>query len=1032
MKILHITDFHYKYNNYQKEGVVKSIIETIKNKLNLKIDLVLFTGDLVQNGSYERDFLDAQEVLINPIIEKLSVPQKNIIFCPGNHDIDRTRIHSAIGTYIDSNISSEEELNSFLKTSDVYNDSLKPSENYKKFITNYFNPSDTNEDIIDDLYSIHYRSIYDKKIAIVSLNSAWLSAIDKEKNGKKDKGNLLFPSSLVREIKQNLDSSKLFKKIVIIHHPLYFLKDFNLYEIESSIHNNFDMMLTGHVHKVSSMTRYSGSNGIFEHVSKASLSSSETLGCSIIELDDVEENKIHVMEMTYIDSESICHVSEPVMYTIPCGSEKQEMISFRKKIFDKVNVEKENANNLLLLNIDDRGDFLTLYKNPILKKEPEDALESKNVPQVTIDEILNSRKNYVVLGKDKCGKSSLLRKLQLDCLINYSRNSIIPFYLDCKDLSSIDHINDLEQCIKTYFEMNKSKTKSILSSDNFILLLDNYSPNSVYASVINDFLLKYPKITFVACAEYSLSMRMEIFEFGGLQYEKIYHYDLRRQEIIAYTDNRLHSHTKKVEIQNKIIQLCKQLELPLNYWTVSLLLLIYNKSSDSYSKNLFSILDVCVDEIFGKKKLLLSNSKISFEQLKNICARLAKFLFEKQAYSIYSAPYSTILKFIEEEIEGMLRVNANGKNVLDFFIACGMLKYKDSNSLVFRLNGFFEYFLALQMTKDNEFKDSIINDDAKYLAFKNQLEIYSGFKRNDVDLLNIVYCKTSDKIDEIFKPYSDKDKMLKQKVDIPKEMEEFCRTVSVAKALSTSEIAKIEDISNELDINADVHLIEKINPNEISSEVIERYLSILARVFKNLDEVDLSEDKISKLFNYIIEAYCDFGFFVIDELTAITIREIETESDIDFKKIPELELLKLISGFGPVISQTWLSDGVGHLSLEKIIISEIEKLEEKSSQNQYKLFLLYFLLLDIDLKSNRQYIEKSLENLKIPVLKYAIYVKLNYYLVFKSGEDKVLQKSLSNLVQRAQLNLDSKTNVDDMQKGLQEKKSLATRKDVVN
>ena len=36
-------------------------------------------------------------------------------------------------------------------------------------------------------------------------------------------------------------------------------------------------------------------------------------------------------------------------------------------------------------------------------------------------------------------------------------------------------------------------------------------------------------------------------------------------------------------IQEKIIQLCKQLELPLNYWTVSLLLLIHSKSTDKFT-----------------------------------------------------------------------------------------------------------------------------------------------------------------------------------------------------------------------------------------------------------------------------------------------------------------------------------------------------------------------------------------------------------------------------------------------------------------
>lgn len=159
------------------------------------------------------------------------------------------------------------------------------------------------------------------------------------------------------------------KKILLIHHPLYFLKDFNLYSIENFIHNEFDLMFSGHVHKISSISRHSGTNGIFEHVAKASLSSKESLGCTIIDLDDVEENKIKVKELTYIDDDEKCHIGQEVVHTIPCGIEKTKMIAFRKKIFDKIGIEKENANHLLLLKEDeDKKDFLSLYNHPVLKK----------------------------------------------------------------------------------------------------------------------------------------------------------------------------------------------------------------------------------------------------------------------------------------------------------------------------------------------------------------------------------------------------------------------------------------------------------------------------------------------------------------------------------------------------------------------------------------------------------------------------------------------------------------------------------------
>ena len=65
--------------------------------------------------------------------------------------------------------------------------------------------------------------------------------------------------------------------------------------------------------------------------------------------------------------------------------------------------------------------------------------------------------------------------------------------------------------------------------------------------------------------------------------------------------------------------------------------------------------------------------------------------------------------------------------------------------------------------------------------------------------------------------------------------------------------------------------------------------------------------------------------------------------------------------------------------------------------------MLYYLLLDIDLNANKEYINTSMNNITMPVLKYAIFLKLNYYLAFKGGENRSLQSSLSRNIQKSLL-----------------------------
>lgn len=1028
MNILHLTDFHFSTKSSQQIRVVNAIISEIKTR-NLVIDFVFFTGDLVFKGTNVENFQQAQNVLFYPIISELNVKKENIIICPGNHDINRNAIHSAIKSYISDQIRSNENLNDFYsrrKAPDVFNDSIAPIQTYNQFRSEFYPENSSN--ILKDLYSIHYRTYGGKKMGILCLNSAWLSAIDKEKTGKSDKGNLLVPISLLEEA--NLALQNVAIKIVLIHHPLYFLSEFNYSAVESFIHNEFSLLFLGHVHKLSASTRHSGTNGLFEHVAKASLSSNEALGCSFLQFNEDQENEIFVNEITYLEDANACHFRDAVVHTIPSGSEKHEILNFRKKVSEKISVEKQNACSLLLTKDEDSSeDFLNTYTHPLLKSKQEGTAEAKNAEAVSLEDLVSSKSNYLILGKDKCGKTSLLKRIQIEALSTYSRTGKIPLYYDAKEFDTKeDNETILEQTLLNYYSINKRKRDLLLTGSECILLIDNYNPKSAFALYFENFLNKYSEIRYIVCSEFNITRAMDLFPFGETSNERLFFHDLRRKEIVTFTEKRLANVKKKEDIQEKIILLCKQLELPLNYWTISLLLLIYNKTTDSISKNIFSILDICIDEIFSKKKLALENGRLTFDQLKRVCAELAKYLFEEHRANVFSASRINILSQIKKTKEVNNRIVADENQILDYLISSSILKVKtdESGLIVFRLNGFFEYFLALQMTKDSIFKDSIMNDEEKYLAFKNQFEIYSGFKRDDLDFLERIFNKTSLIFSNIFKNYNEnKDSQLIEIVSQPSQIENIIRSVSVQRALSSYEKADIQDMSEELKINAEVHPLSEYDPSLQNSELVERYLSILARVYRNSDEIYNKQDKLLSYFRFILNSYCDFSFFIVEEFKQITKAELYNESNTvnDFL---ELELLRLVSNFSPIISQSAFFDGVGHYNIERTVLMEIELLERDIENNQFKLFLLYFLLIDIDLVKYKNYIDTALQNIRIPVLRYSIFLKLNFYLAFKSGSNKSLQQFLSAKIQEVTLKMDSKSDLSELHKRLQERKKIST------
>jgi len=133
------------------------------------------------------------------------------------------------------------------------------------------------------------------------------------------------------------------------------------------------------------------------------------------------------------------------------------------------------------------------------------------------------------------------------------------------------------------------------------------------------------------------------------------------------------------------------------------------------------------------------------------------------------------------------------------------------------------------------------------------------------------------------------------------------------------------------------------------------------------------------------------------------------------------KILQLISRMMPVLIQSMLYDGIGHNNIKRLVEEKIELLSKDSAANQYKLFLLYLLLIDIDIKGNKEKINELLAITKMSALKVSIVFKLNFYLAFKAYKNSKLEEFFRNAIQRATLNLEERTDVGDLQKSLHQK-----------
>lgn len=172
----------------------------------------------------------------------------------------------------------------------------------------------------------------------------------------------------------------------------------------------------------------------------------------------------------------------------------------------------------------------------------------------------------------------------------------------------------------------------------------------------------------------------------------------------------------------------------------------------------------------------------------------------------------------------------------------------------------------------------------------------------------------------------------------------------------------------------------------LDAELFERYISILARVYKNMDEVD-DADILTEIFDFLLETYLNFGFFLIKEIEK-DLKEKEEASEDSSKTS---NILELLNNFIPILTQVTFSESIAHHNVEAIIINKIEQLKVNAKDNQYKLFILYFLLMDIDENNIIKYTDELLSLMHIGVLRYSSILKLNYYFSFNGHRSKRLR-----------------------------------------
>ncbi len=240
---LHLSDLHFRakeQHKWDEDIVLRALLDDIRERIEggLTPDVILVSGDIASRGSPKEYALAGK--FFDELLAATDLPKTRLHIVPGNHDVDRQAI-SRGAKAIASSLDSREAVNEVLAVDVDRRLIFRKFKHYADFVNDYF----AGQLVFDDEHYFYVRypdlDLVDRRVAVLGLNSAWLSA------GDEDRGRLALGERQVRQALKAAQDADL--RIALLHHPFNWLQEFDQNDSEALLMRRCDFVLHGHLHR---------------------------------------------------------------------------------------------------------------------------------------------------------------------------------------------------------------------------------------------------------------------------------------------------------------------------------------------------------------------------------------------------------------------------------------------------------------------------------------------------------------------------------------------------------------------------------------------------------------------------------------------------------------------------------------------------------------------------------------------------------------------------------------------------------------
>lgn len=604
-----------------------------------------------------------------------------------------------------------------------------------------------------------------------------------------------------------------------------------------------------------------------------------------------------------------------------------------------------------------------------------------------LKDICTNNASIILVGDKESGKTILLDKLLVDFIDNETIYNKIPILINLDESPN----SRFETDISRFLGISVREVSEILDHQEIVLLLDNITPTyrkTHKLKRLEEFITENSKVQIIATANSLIAsdLPIELKDFPVLSKFTVVQINPFKSKQIR---NLIQNWFSKNETYNNyenlddMIKILSKLNIPSTPLAVSMFLSIIEFQPNYTPINNATMLENFIEILFEKHNPQeIYSEKFDYRNKQRLLAEIAYIMYENDLTN-YRLERIQIIQFIDEYLRSR-KFQFKAEELLKEFEEVGIfIDEFDSGVyyLSFRFNCFFKYFLMKNMDFNPPFKELVLSEES-YLNFEDEIEYYTGLKRDEETILTDVMDRMILKFNSLTEnvpQLKDLDQIFQSKSYLVNNLDqEMIQSLSEKEKPTNDEVDIINDRKLEVGATKEVGIQKKEEKRSFYKD-LEICWTIVAKVLKNTEETTNGNLK-SQAYQSLLK--CTSIYIA---LAKILVSEYSEEL--------QLENMEYLLNLLPFAQQVSVSNLVGSSKLEIVMEDDIkEKLYSKNlSFSELEVFLSIFIFADLKKTEHIKYIRDFMNKSKNKFIKDNILFKLiNYYFTKKTHDQQYL------------------------------------------